>query len=123
VIVEVPQDGGLDTLAAFTDGSMRYLNQSGRMAVVEGEVATLKPTLTALFAAAQTVVNTIGPWAKSRLPPPPKGNLRLTFLVSDGLYFGEGAMNDLIRDPMAGPVFQRAEQLLLQLTQMRDQPH
>src|SRR5690242_14080880 len=32
-IVEVPLDGGLDTLAAFADGSVRYINQTGKMSV------------------------------------------------------------------------------------------
>lgn len=123
VIMEVPQDEGLDTLAAFADGSVRYINQSGRMAVVEGELAALKPTLTALFAASQTVVDKIGPWDKPRLPAPPKGHLRMTFVVSDGLYFGEGPMKDLISDPMAGPVFERATQLLLLVTRLDQKPN
>jgi hypothetical protein len=38
--------------------------------------------------------------------------VRLTFLGSDGLYFGEGDIADLTRDELGGPVFNAAVQLL-----------
>jgi hypothetical protein len=36
----------------------------------------------------------------------------MTFLVSDGLYFGEGPMQAMQRDPLAGPVILEAGRLL-----------
>lgn len=36
VIVEVPQTQGLDVLAAFSEGGVRYLNQSGKVVIFEG---------------------------------------------------------------------------------------
>lgn len=117
-ILEVPQDAGLDTLAAFADGSARYINQTGRMAVFEGDVPAISATSKALLAASQEIVDKIGPWTKPRLPPPPKNHLRMTFLVSDGLYFGEGPMAEMTRDPLAGKVFQTATQLLVLVTKL-----
>ena len=111
VIVEVPLDGGLDTLAAFSEGGVRYLNHTGKASVFEG-VDALKPFVDRLFAASEPVVARIGPWEQPRRPPPAHGNIRLTFLVSDGLYFGEGPMIVMQRDPMAGPIIQRATELL-----------
>lgn len=111
-IVEVPLDGGLDVLAAYTDGGVRYINQTGKLSVFEGPVPQLQPAVTRLIDASRAVVARIGPWGKERLPPPPMGNIRLTFLVSDGLYFGEGLMARFQRDPMAGPVIQHAGELL-----------
>jgi len=121
-ILEVPQDAGLDTLAAFADGSVRYINQTGRMAVIEGEVPAVSITVKALLAASQEVVNRIGPWEKPRLPPPAEGRLRMTFVVSDGLYFGEGPMAEMSRDPLAGRVFQKATQLLVLVTKLPGKP-
>jgi len=121
-ILEVPQDAGLDTLAAFADGSVRYINQTGRMAVIEGEVPAVSITVNALLAASQEVVNKIGPWEKPRLPPPAEGRLRMTFVVSDGLYFGEGPMAEMSRDPLAGKVFQKATQLLVLVTKLPGKP-
>jgi hypothetical protein len=111
VIVEVPLAGGLDVLAAFSEGGVRYVNQTGKLAVFEG-VAALQPFVQRLFAASEPVVSRIGPWAQPRRAPPNHGAVRLTFLVSDGLYFGEGPMSTMQREAMAGPVIQRATELL-----------
>ena len=113
VIVEAPLEQGLDTLAAYIDGRIRYINQSGKMEIVEAPPSPeLHALLKALMDASQAVVNRIGPWDGARLPPPTDGRTRMTFLVSDGLYFGEGPMKDLMRDALAGPLLQAAGDLL-----------
>ncbi len=114
-IVEVPLDGGLDTLAVFADGGIRYLNQTSKMWIFETPLPQMKAAIAAFLAASQAVVNRIGPWDKPRLPPPPKGDVRLTFLVSDGLYFGQGKFADLSRDALGGPVIAHAGELLQQV--------
>jgi len=111
VIVEVPLAGGLDALAAFSEGGIRYVNQSGKLVVIEG-IASFLPMVKRLFAVAEPAVTHIGPWDKPRRAPPKQGNVRLTFLVSDGLYFGEGPMPAMQRDAMAGPIIQQATELL-----------
>lgn len=105
---------GLDTLAAFSDGGVRYINHSGRIIVVEG-TDVFQALVGRLFESASLVVARIGPWEQPRRPPPGKGTLRLTFLVSDGLYFGEGPMKALERDALAGPVFREATQLMVKV--------
>jgi hypothetical protein len=112
VIVEVPQAQGLDVLAAFAEGGVRYLNQSGKMVIFEGGGHPVEALAKELVAVSQPVVNQIGPWDKKRLAPPKPGNVRMTFLVSDGLYFGEGPFDTLQKDPMGGPVLAKAAQLL-----------
>ena len=113
VIVEVLLKGGLDTLAAYSDGRVRYINQTGKMTVVESggskDIETLAKDLVNISV---PVVQKIGPWHKDRLPPPKKGNIRLTFLVSDGLYFGEGPLMIMQKEPMAVPVISKAIELL-----------
>lgn len=115
VIVEVALKEGLDVLAAFSDGGARYFNQSGKMAVFEGQGNPVEALGKDLLASCQFVVDKIGAWDKPRLPPPKIGNVRLTFLVSDGLYFGEGPLNLLQRDAVAGPVIVKAATLLQRL--------
>lgn len=112
VIVEVPLENGLDVLAAFSDGGVRYLNQSGKIAVFEGAGTPVTAPAQALLAAARPIVERIGPWTEQRLPPPVTGNVRMTFLVSDGLYFGEGPFAALQQDEMAAPVLAKAFALL-----------
>jgi hypothetical protein len=112
VVVEVALASGLDTLAAYADGQVRYINQSGKIAVFDGGPPEVAHKAIALVDAAKATVARIGPWEKPRLPPPKRGNVRLTFLVSDGLYFGEGLFSVMQNEPLAAPVLSRAAELL-----------
>jgi hypothetical protein len=111
VVIEVPLDGGLDTLAAYVDGSVRYFHHSGKVEMVEPMNALL-PLVKRLAEASAAVVSRIGPWDRARLPAPRPGKVRLSFLVSDGLYFGEGDMQVMMRDGMAGPIIAHATELM-----------
>jgi len=118
IIIEVGLDNGLDVLASFKNGTARYINQTGKILVWELTTDDKANELTnALFLHGQNIVNQIGPWDKPRLLPPKKGNTRISFLVSDGLYFGEGPINVLFSDPMAGPALTSATQLMQYLTE------
>lgn len=118
VIAEVPLPKGLDALAAYSEGGVRYINQTGKIAVLEG-VAGIQPLVQRVFAASRVVVDRIGPWDKNRLAPPDRvGTVRLTFLVSDGLYFGQGPMNAMLADAAAGPVIAEAITLLKGIVQL-----
>jgi hypothetical protein len=112
VIIEMPLEGGLDTLAAYVDRRVRYINQKGGVSIVEDRAPSLQAPLDALLHAAQTTVHRIGPWEGERLAPPKLGNVRLSFLVSDGLYFGEGRVEAIASDPLGGAVLHAGGQLL-----------
>jgi hypothetical protein len=111
VVVEVPLDDGLDVLAAYSDGTARYINQSGKLAVFESGPDTVRALARELVEVAQPLVNRIGPWHAPRLSPPPSG-VRLSFIASDGLYFGEGSFDALSADPLGGAVLGTAGNLL-----------
>ena len=111
VIIEVPLSAGLEVLAAYSEGGVRYLNQSGNPAFFEG-VDSLQPLLRKLFAASAPLIQQIGATDQPRRPPSTGTNARLTFLVSDGLYFGEGPMAALQRDTLGGPVIAEGVELL-----------
>jgi len=110
VVVEVALEAGLDTLAAYADGSVRYINHAGGVSVVEP--GALDDAAAALVTAAGPVVAAIGPWEAERLAAPPQGSVRLSFLVGDRLYFGQGPIEALAADPLAGPVLAAATALL-----------
>jgi hypothetical protein len=112
IVVEVPLDRGLDVLAAYADGRIRYINQTGRPVVFESAPANVSAQAGKLLAASRAAIAQIGPWDRPRLPPPKQGRIRLTFLVSDGLYFGEGPLPGMDRDPIAAPVISEAGKLL-----------
>jgi hypothetical protein len=114
-IVEVGLDQGLDVLATFGDYGVRYINHTGRMSVVEGKTPLFEAETAAVLAASKPIVEAIGPWDQERRPPPKPGMVRLNFLVSDGLYFGEGPMDTFSRDGLAGPLIHAASLLLQKL--------
>jgi len=117
VIVEVGLENGLDVLASFKDGTARYINQTGKILVWETTDEMSNKLTRELFLKSQDIVNNIGAWDKPRRPYPTKGNLRITFLVSDGLYFGEGPINILYKEPLASPAFLKATELMKYLTE------
>ena len=117
-IVEIALDEGLDTLAAYADGRIRYINHAGGMSMVEDGTA-LRAQVDGLLLASQSVVGKIGPWAGDRLPPPPTGQARLTFLVGGDLYFGQAPFAALAGDLMAGPVLNTASALLSALVALQ----
>lgn len=114
-IVEVHLTDGLDTLAVFADGGVRYINHSGKIAIVEGTPNPFQAEAEAVISASRTIVDAIGPWDKQRLPSPPTGNIRMTFLVSDGLYFGEGPFEVMQQESVAAPLISAATALLLKV--------
>jgi len=114
-IIEVRLNGGLDTLAVFADGSARYINQSGKLVVVDGNPTPFDHEIETVIQASKPLVAVMGPWEKERLPAPKEGNIRLSFLVSDGLYFGEGSMESMQREPLAAPVISAGTKLVLRL--------
>lgn len=111
VIVEVGLDAGLDTLAAYADGRVRYINHSGAMSIVE-DAAVLGAPVKALLVAAEVAAAASGPWDGDRLPPPSAGSVRLSMLVGGRLHFGQGPIDQLSADPLGGPVLQAASALL-----------
>jgi len=118
VIVEVGLEDGLDTLASFNDGTARYINKTGKILVWETTADKKANGITsALFATSRQIVEKIGPWMHPRKQHPATGNTRITFLASDGLYFGEGATSALFSDGLAGPALASAVQLLQYVTE------
>ncbi|QQS33792.1 MAG: hypothetical protein IPM50_04210 [Acidobacteriota bacterium] len=116
-VIEVGMETGLDALAAYADGTIRYINHSGSLFVWDSRTEYSDALVGELLDASISVVSQIGPWDGQRLDPPANGNARLTFLVSDGLYFGEGPFEALTQDPMGGRVIAAGFQIMTFLLQ------
>ena len=115
IIFEIPYPRGLDTLAVYHDHRIRYINQTGKIGILEA-IQSYPPAFTAkiheLFLAGQKLVNVIGPWEQDRLDAPSGNTMRMTFLVSDGIYFGQGPMAGLTKDAKAAPVIRAGGEIL-----------
>ena len=114
-IIEFPQRDGLDTLAAFADGRVRYINQTGHPGIFEGAPPEVVAKANELMRVSQFAVDQHGPSDEPRRPPPDGDMVRLSFLVSDGTYVGEGSYEVLIDDPVGGPVLTAGGELLVRL--------
>ena len=92
VVAEVAVSGGHDVLAAYRDGSVRYLNYTGKVLVVEADVAPaeLAHAVDAWLRIAETLAQVVGVWDQPKLPPLPAGDTRITMLTPGGLRFGQG---------------------------------
>ncbi|MBP7558174.1 MAG: hypothetical protein KA821_17990 [Chitinophagaceae bacterium] len=120
VVVEVALPEGLDVLAAYTDGTARFLHHTGRVIIWEnGTDSRSRSLIDQLFAASASIVAQIGPWNQPRRPAPAPGMARISFLVADGLYFGEAPINNLFSDPLAAPALQAATALMQFLTSIQ----
>jgi hypothetical protein len=112
VIVEVPLEEGLDVLAAYADGTVRYINQTGKFAVFEGAPDAVAASAKALVETAKPALRQATLAARGRTPPPGPGHLRIGFLASDGLYFTQGTFETLAKDARASSAIQSAQALL-----------
>lgn len=120
VVVEVALAEGLDVLAAYADGTARFLHHTGRVIIWEnGTDNRSRRLIDQLFTESARVVAQIGPWNQPRRPAPASGMARISFLVADGLYFGEAPLNNLFSDPLAAPALQAATTLMQFLTSMQ----
>lgn len=116
VIVEVGLDNGLDVLASFKDGTARYINQTEKILIWEIKDDNSNKLTQGLFLKSQDILSQIGTGDKPRRPAPTKGNVRITLLVSDGLYFTEGPIDVLFNAPVTSPTLTSATYLMKYLT-------
>ena len=116
VVVDVPVESGLDTLAAYEDGTARYINFSGAVIIWGVPDAAMKSRIDKLLAAGNTLASLIGPWEGIR-PALPPGQARISLLTPTGLHFGQAPIETLTYDAMAMPVIAAATELMQALIQ------
>lgn len=119
VVVDVPLEGGVDTLAAYVDGSARYINHAGGAIVWDRPDDRFDGEVGALLAAADDIVAEIGPWDGPR-PPLAAGLTRISLLTPSGLHFGEAPFDTLAEDGLAGPLIAAAAKLMGGLIESSD---
>lgn len=110
VVIEVPLDDSMDTLAAYADGRVRYIDQHGGTAVFEGAPADLAQqakTVVATAIAAYSVAKTHKP-----AHAPHNGRMRMTILAQEGNRVLEGALHSIMQDELAKPLLEQGRRLL-----------
>ena len=118
VVFEVEVAGGLDVLAVYADGRLRYLHHAGRVALFDALPPAMQSAWAAVMSAARQASVTAQPWLRRGGALPGPGDVRLGFVRSDGLHLRQGRFEDLQRDAAAGPLLLAGAQLLQQVTQV-----
>lgn len=112
VVLEMAMHGGHDVLAAYRDGSARYLNYAG--GVVVSDVPA--DDVVEVVRVAEPLARVIGTWDEPALPPLPRGHSRLLLLTPGGFRFGQGPTQALLDDAGPRAVVTAATPLLERLT-------
>lgn len=118
VVVEVPIDDGHDVLAAYADGSVRYLNHAGGATVIDAPPPEVAQRAAAVLAAGQALADGIGPWTEPALPELPPGHTRLAMLTRGGHRFGQGIDTALVAQPGASELLGAATALLVSVVSL-----
>jgi hypothetical protein len=111
-ILEVPLQGGYDILAFYADDRARYYNYSNKAIIYEGGSVSINTLIDTANTVSKGVCQVIGPWEKERLPRPTGSTARFTYLMSDGLYFGQGPLDALSRDQMGSAILSSGARLM-----------
>ena len=125
VIACIPVRNGHDVLAAYQDGSIRYVNFSGAAVVLDDVPPSLVRPAREMLDRGRDLVGQIGPWTRPQLPPLPAGAARLMVLTPSGPHFGQGPFDILSTDPTARPFLDTALALLqavISISQPRPNP-
>lgn len=119
VVADVATHDGHDLLVAYRDGGVRYLNWSGKVAVVDGsQDRALDSAVTAWLGVAGSLAAAVGVWDKAQLPALPAGHSRITMLTPAGPRFGQGPADLLRRDPPAAAFLDAATRVLVAVTNL-----
>lgn len=112
VVIEIGLAEGLDVLAAYKDGTARYINYTEKMIFWESPAEESDKIIEDLFRESEVVLKQIGPWDQNRLQFPATDNVRISFLVSDGLYFGQGGIDVFFNDQRSAPILKCGSELM-----------
>ena len=116
VVCDVAVGKQHDVLAAYRDGSARYLNHSGKVVVADGGPAEVIAAVAGIIGVASPLGALIGVWDRPELPAVGVGQGRLLLLTPGGFRFGQGPQDALWKDEVAGPVLNAATGLMQLLT-------
>lgn len=121
-VLEVPMEGGYDVLAFYSDLRARYYNYSGKAVIYEGGRSNVDDTIASANLVSIQVCNALGPWEKERLAKPKGDVIRISFLVSDGLYFGNSSIKTIGNDQMASAIFGKGAEVMKALLSETNKP-
>ena len=104
VVIEVGAAEGPYALAVYSDLRAQYITETGKVLVSEDNTAEMKERIQTILSISQKIIGKAEPWNETRPSPPAKDEFHITFLVADGVYFGQGKLAELNSDPVASAI-------------------
>lgn len=105
VVIENPVDGGVDTLAVFRDGTMRYFDHGGKAVFRDAHEGTSTPGMAELIRKPIALGDAMPPSERGRVsrgrPPSRPGWVRLSFLGFGGVRYREAPLDAVNDSPLA----------------------
>jgi hypothetical protein len=112
VVVEVGREKGLDALAAYKDGTARFVGQTEKILTIDHPEEASNKLIADLFAKSEGVMKMMNTSSKPRHGFPIKDDGKVTFIMSDGSYAVGGPMSVVFSNLSAGSVKNSATNLL-----------
>lgn len=112
VVFELGAKDGPAVVAAYPDGNVRFISDAGELASFGPNTPSISVKAKDLLARAETMIKKMDAWKEPRVVAPPFGILRITFLASGGLYFGDGENRQMVHDKFGGPTVHSAVELM-----------
>jgi hypothetical protein len=108
VVIEIGSPDSLDTVAVYADGNVRYIDEQERLFAYGPNTAGLSGKAQDFLKRSRDLLAHLDPWKEPRVPAPPYGIVRITFLASSGLYFGDGELKQMSKDKLGGATVRSA---------------
>jgi hypothetical protein len=108
VVIEFGTPDSPDTVAVYADGNVRYIDEQEKLFSYGPNTAGISPKAKAFLLRSRDLLAHLDPWKEQRVPAPPYGFMRITFLASSGLYFGDGELRQMSKDKLGGATVRSA---------------
>lgn len=112
VVFELGSKDGPAVVAAYADGNVRYISDTEELVSYGPNTPSVAPKAKDLLARAGTMIKKMDAWKEPRVIAPPYGIMRVTFLASGGLYFGDGEFRQMVHDKFGGATVHSAVELM-----------
>jgi hypothetical protein len=107
-VIEFGSPDSLDAVAVYADGNVRYIDEQEKLFSYGAGTTGISPKAQAFLVHSRDLLAHMDPWKQQRVPAPPYGFMRITFLASSGLYFGDGELRQMSKDKFGGATVRSA---------------
>jgi hypothetical protein len=108
VVIEIGSPDSLDAVAVYADGNVRYIDEQENLFSYGPNTSGISPKAQAFLKLSHGMLAHLDPWKEQRVVAPPYGIVRITFLASSGLYFGDGELRQMSKDKLGGATVRSA---------------